>query len=106
MTNERLAADERDVNGLVLADELQHTIDERVTAEIAELAQGDIAAEVRVTIGVTAGTTERALASDLDGEQWYATGEDTTPGGKNFARREAWIGVGRCGKQGDSGDHI
>lgn len=92
VADERLTADERNVNWFVLADEIDDAVDESVAAEIVELSKGRFAAEMRVAIGVTAGTGERALASDFDGEHRDFAGENISPGRKNFALGDAWIG--------------
>lgn len=52
----------------MLADEIDDAVNERVAMEIAELAEGNTAAEVRISVGVAAGATERAFAGDFDGE--------------------------------------
>jgi hypothetical protein len=92
MTDQRLAADERNVKRLVFAHEREDAIYERVTVEVAELAESDSAAQVLVTIGIAPGTAERALASDFDGEQGNSAGEDASPGGEQLAWAKAWIG--------------
>ncbi len=94
VTDERLAADERNVNGLVLADEIDDTVDESVAMEIVKLAKCGFAAEVRVAIGVTAGTGERTFASDFDGEHRNFAGENISPGRENFALGEARVRSG------------
>ena len=94
VTDERLAADKRNVNRLVLADEIDDAIDESVAAKIVELPKSGFAAEVRVAIGVTAGTGERALASDFDGEHGDFAGENISPGRENFALGDARVRSG------------
>jgi hypothetical protein len=64
--------DQRDVHGLVFADEVQHAFDQRITAQIIELTQGDSAAEVSIPVGITSGTTERTFASNLEREQRHS----------------------------------
>ena len=82
MTDQRLAADERNVEGLVFVHEREDAIDEGVTVEIAELAESDTAAEVLFAIGVTAGAAQGAFARDFDREQGDTAGEDASPGGE------------------------
>ena len=94
VTDEGLAADERNVNGLVLADEIDDAIDESVAAEIVELAKRRFAAEVRFAVGVTARAGERAFSSDFDGEHGDFTGENISPGRENFALCEARVRSG------------
>ena len=94
VADERFAADERNVNGLVLADEIDDAVDESVAVEIVELSKSGFAAEVRVAVGVTAGTGERTFASDFDGEHGDFAGENIPPGRENFALGEAWIRSG------------
>ncbi len=85
VANERLAADKRDVNRLMLADEIDDAVDESVAAKIVELPKSGFAAEMRVAVGITAGTGERTFASDFDGEHGDFAGEDVAPGGQDFA---------------------
>ena len=91
VADERFAADQRNVNGLVLADEIDDTVDESVAAEIVELPKSGFAPEVRIAIGITAGTGERAFASDFNGEHGDFAGENISPGGENFALGDARV---------------
>jgi len=91
VTNERFAANQGNVNRLVLADEIDDAVDESVAAKIVELPKSGFAAEVRIAVGVTAGAGERALASDFDGKHGDFTGKNIPPGRKNFALGEAWV---------------
>jgi hypothetical protein len=91
VTDERFAAYKRNVNGLVFADEIDYAVDESVAAKIVELSKSGFTAEVRVAIGITAGTGKRAFASDFDGKHGDFTGEDIPPGRENFTLREAWV---------------
>src|SRR5580704_10212424 len=76
VTHERLAADKRNVNRFVLADEIDDAVDESVAAKIVEFSEGGFAAEVRIAIGITAGTGERAFASDFNREHGDLAGEN------------------------------
>jgi hypothetical protein len=46
----------------------QNSFDQRIRPKIAQLSQSDFTSQVGIAIGVTAGTLERALASDFDGK--------------------------------------
>lgn len=94
VADERFAADEGNVNRFVLADEIDDAIDESVAMEVVELAESGFAAEVRITVRVTARAGERAFASDFDGEHGHFAGEDIAPRGENFALGDARIGSG------------
>jgi hypothetical protein len=91
MTNERFAANQGNVNRLVLADKFDYAVNESIAAEIVELSKSGFAAEVRIAIGVASGTGERALASDFDGKHGDFTGKNIPPGRENFALGEAWV---------------
>lgn len=78
-----LAADEGDVEGLVVVDEREDTTDERVASVIGELAEGLAAPEVVFAEGITAGTAERALARDFDGKHRGVAPKDLAPGLKD-----------------------
>jgi len=99
VTDERLAADKRNVNRLVLADKIDDAVDESVAAKIVEFSEGGFAAEVRIAIGITAGTGERAFASDFNREHGDLAGENISPGRENFALSDARVRSGgehRC----------
>jgi hypothetical protein len=81
MPHHRFAADQGNVERLVFADQLQDAVDEGVAAEVAQLAEGDAAAQVGVTVGVAARASERALTSYFDAEQRDFAGENAHPGG-------------------------
>ena len=66
VADERLAADDRDVQRAVLVDELEHAVDERLALEVAHLAQRQVAAEMIVAVRVAARAVQRTLARDLD----------------------------------------
>jgi hypothetical protein len=56
------------MHGTVEADEVKDPFDQGISARVVELAERDAVAEVSVAIGVTSGATQRALASDFNGE--------------------------------------
>ena len=64
--DERFTADDRDVNGPVVIDELHEIIDEFLAFVVADLAQRDAAAEVFVAVCVTTWAAQGALAGDFD----------------------------------------
>ena len=66
MAHERLATNKRDLHRLVSLDKGDNPLDERITAQIAELAQGDTASQVCIAVCVASWASERALAGDLD----------------------------------------
>src|SRR5882724_2016847 len=96
MAHQRLAADQRDVHGLVLADEVEDPIDKSLAAKIAQPAESFLAAKVRVAVGITTWATERTLARDLDGEHRRFAGKNFPPRGKYLAWSDAGIRIG-CG---------
>jgi hypothetical protein len=77
------------VHGLMLADQVEDAIDERVAAEITELAESFFAAEVGIAIGVAARTAQRTLSSDFDGQHGGLTSEDLPPGAEYLAGADA-----------------
>ena len=80
VADERLAADQRNVNRLVLADEIDDAVDESVAAQVIQLAKSGFAAEVRVAVSVAAGACERAFARDFDREHGDFASENVSPG--------------------------
>jgi hypothetical protein len=92
MADEGFAADQGDVDGLVFADEVEDAVDQGIATEVVELAESDIATEMRVAIGVTARAGKRALAGDFNGEHGEAADEDASPSREDFAICEAGIG--------------
>ena len=59
-----------------------HAVDEFLALEIADLAQRELAAEMIVAVRVAAGTAQRTLARDFDGQRRRVAREDPTPGAK------------------------
>ena len=64
--DQRLAADDRDVQRLVLVDQSHEPIDELLALVVADLPQRDAAAQMLVAVGVTARAAQRTLAGDFD----------------------------------------
>jgi hypothetical protein len=85
MADHRFPADQRDVQGPVLAHETQNAIDQLISAEVIELAQSDSAAEVRIAVGVASGTAQRAFPRNLDRQERDSAGQDPAPGGQQVA---------------------
>ena len=79
--DERLAADDRDVNRLLLVDDRENAIDEFLSFVVGDLSERDVAAEVLVAVGVAARAAERAFARDFDREGGIVAAEDASPRG-------------------------
>ena len=77
--HERLAADDGDVERLVLLEEREHRVDELLTLEVLQLAQRDLAAEMVAAVRITAGAGERALARNLYREVRLIAGKNPAP---------------------------
>ena len=83
--DERLAADDRDVQRIVAIDERHEALHQFVALVVGETPQRDAsAAEVLVAIGVASRTAQRALARDLDRDVGAMAGENAAPGLKHF----------------------
>ena len=67
IAHQRIAANQRDVQGLVLVDERENSAHQFVTFEVGELAKLHARAEVRGVEGVAAGTAQGAFLGDFDG---------------------------------------
>ena len=63
VADERLAADDRDVQRPALVDEREDAVDQLLSLEVAHLAQRQLAAEMIVAVGVAA----RDSAADIRG---------------------------------------
>jgi hypothetical protein len=61
------------------ADGVDDAVDEIVSALVIESAEKDTSGEMFVVVGVTAGTAERAFASDLDGEKRNLSAQNLSP---------------------------
>ena len=67
-SHERLAADDRQMQRPMPAHDVEHAVDELLPLVVGQLPQHDVAAEMRVAVGVAARTTQRTFARDFDGE--------------------------------------
>jgi len=68
IADHRVAADEGDVEGLMLIDYTQYVPDQSVILVVRQLAQGDVAAasEVGRIVGIASRTAEGALTREFD----------------------------------------
>ena len=66
--HKRLAAHDRDVQGSVPVDERHEALDHLVTLVVGKAAEGDVAAQVFVAVGVAAGTAQRTFTRDFNGK--------------------------------------
>src|SRR6185503_17164171 len=66
IANERLAADDRDVQRPAHVDEAHEPIYELVATIVREAAERDVAAEMRLAVRITTWAPQGALARDLD----------------------------------------
>src|SRR5450759_3269703 len=78
-----LAADDRNLDGVLLVDDGEEAVDQFLSFVVGDLAERDVAAEVCVTVGVAAGTPERAFARDLDRQGGAVPAQDLPPRGDN-----------------------
>ena len=69
MADQRLAADQRDVERLVLVDDAEDPFDQFVAATIANLTQGNQTTQMVAAIGVASGTAERTFFCDFYGRE-------------------------------------
>jgi hypothetical protein len=86
VADERIAADDGDVEGFVVVDESQGFRYQFVTSEVGELAELRFAAEVCGIEGIAAGATQGAFFGDFDGEIGGVAGQDSVPGMQDFRR--------------------
>ena len=82
--DERLAADDRQVERFVVIDQRHEARDELVALVVADAAQGDLTTEVFVAVCVAARAPERALLGDLDGDVRPVSGQDAAPRSNDF----------------------
>ena len=85
VADERLAADDREMQRTVAIDELDDAVDELLALEVADLAQRHLAAEVIVAVGVAAGAVQRAFARDFDRQRRRVAGKNSTPRGQTHS---------------------
>src|SRR4051794_37676839 len=79
---------------LVTIDQRQQAIDELLAFEIADFAELEIAAQMIVAVGVTAGAMQRALARDFNRHRRRVAGENPSPCRKNRFHRTTTIALG------------
>jgi hypothetical protein len=80
VANERVSADEREVERTIAVDDFEDAIHQSIALEVRQLAEGGVAgAEVSVVEGITPGTAERALLCDFNGERRSSAFEDSGP---------------------------
>jgi hypothetical protein len=84
MAHQRIAADDRQMQGLFAVDDLQDFVDQFLAFEIAELPQIGTAAQMSVVICVTTRAAQRTLASYLNRERGRLSLEDAAPGLDDF----------------------
>ena len=77
--DERLAPDDREVQGAMPIDEPHHAVDERLSLQIPDIPQGHAAPEMVVAVGVAAGAAERTFPSDFDRERRTISAKDAAP---------------------------
>src|SRR5205823_12107660 len=83
VADERLAADDRDVERPLTVDQREELVNELLPLEVAHLTQRHAAAEMIVAVGVAARTPQRALACDLNGKSRCVPAEDASPRDKD-----------------------
>jgi hypothetical protein len=64
----------------VAAYQVKDTIDQRISAKVPEFPQRGAVAQMTFTIGVASRTTQRAVASDLNGKQRNISAQNAPPG--------------------------
>jgi hypothetical protein len=79
--NERISADERDVEGFKFVDGLENVSDEFVVFIVRQLTEGGISlsAEVSGIVGVASRTAEGTLTGNFDGKRWTPAQENGFP---------------------------
>jgi hypothetical protein len=80
VADERVAADEGEVEGLESIDDFEDAIDEGLALTVSKAAEGGAATEVAVVIGVTARAAERAFLGNFNGQRRLLAREDFSPG--------------------------
>ena len=74
---------------MVLANQAEHALDERVAAQVAELAKGCSRSQMSFAIGVASRTAQGTFARDLDREHRRPALQNLPPGGKEIPGYEA-----------------
>jgi hypothetical protein len=80
VADERVAADEGEVEGLESIDDFEDAIDKGLALTVSKAAEGGAATEVAVVIGVTARAAERAFLGNFNGQRRLLAREDFSPG--------------------------
>ena len=78
--DQRLAADDGDVERTMVVDQTHHAVHESLAFEVPNLAQRHLAAEMVLAVGIAAGTVQRAFTGDFNRERRHISGENTAPG--------------------------
>src|SRR5579863_9377909 len=89
MTNHRFSTDKRNVQRLVATHQIEHAIDERIAAKIAQFAESGLAAQMTVAVGVASGTIQRTFAGDFNREHRNMPRENAPPRPRQVARGKA-----------------
>jgi hypothetical protein len=77
VSDEGIAAHQRDMEGPIFVNKIEDTVDEGVLFEVGKDSKSDaVAAEVGLVVGITAGAAERALARNLNGQQRFSAAEN------------------------------
>ena len=77
--NERLAADDRDVQRLVFVEERKHRVDQLLAFEVLQLAQLDLSAQMVVAVCIAAGARQRTLPRNFNREVRLIARENPAP---------------------------
>ena len=85
ISNERITANQRQVQRLHAIDYIQHSINQSVAFEIREIAQSFGSAQMIVIVSVATGTAQRTLASYFDGKRRGSPAQNELPGTDNVA---------------------
>jgi len=60
-----------------------------IAAQVMQVPQRDLASQMAVAVCISAGTAQRTLARDLDGEERNFAGKNLTPGQHHLVRLDA-----------------
>ncbi len=90
IADERVSADDRQMERLVLVDQLEHAVDQLLSFEIREAAQVG-GAEMRVFVGVASGTAQRAFFGDFQRKAGNTADKGSAP------RLQNWLDL-HCGQ--------
>jgi hypothetical protein len=82
--DERVASDNRQVQGLKPVDDFEDTVYELLPLAITKTSQSHPSSQVRVIIGIASGTTQRAFAGNLNGKRGPLSYKNLAPSSKNF----------------------